>query len=560
MSKYLVTAALPYGNGPLHFGHLAGVYLPADIFSKHMRLMGEEIIYISGSDEHGVAIMQNAQKAGVGYKEYVDKWHHEHKNLFDLYEIEFDFFGQTSADYHREETLIWFNKLYEKGAIEKHDEKQLQCQSCKNLLPDRFVEGTCYECGHDKARGDECPKCGIWVDPLKLKDPVCKFCDARDILAIDSFQWYLMLSKYQEEFDTWLAGKSHWKKTVYPYVKSLASEGLVNRAITRDLDWGIDVPIDEAKGKKLYVWFDAPIGYVSNTKKLFEGTSTDYLKDWWLNKDTKLVHFIGKDNIIFHSIIFPVMSMVSERAKVVDDLPANQYLNLSGAQFSKSSGNSVDAKGAIEEFGSDAMRFYLASLIPEMQDSNFTWNGLEVKINNELANNIGNFINRCLKFYVKNYPEGLDSSSIASFFKSETAKKLEELRKLYQDSIKGYQFKKAIEAQMKMGFLANQFFSDREPWAKIKVDVPHAEETLYHSVVIVYLLGVHFSSLLPNLSRIIRSHFDELLQTKEFYEKVYKGDLSELEAFLKDNPLKIFKKPEGLVPKIDPEIIKKLEG
>ncbi len=560
MTKYLVTAALPYGNGPLHFGHLAGVYLPADIFSRHMKLMGEELIYVSGSDEHGVAIMQNAQKAGIGYKEYVDQWHQDHKSLFDKFDIEFDVFGQTSAEYHREETLKWFEILYEKGAIEKQDEKQLQCQDCKNLLPDRFVEGECYECGYENARGDECPKCGTWIDPLKLKNPQCKFCDSKNIKAIDSFQWYLMLSKYQKEFDSWFETKSSWKKTVFPYVKSLASEGLVNRAITRDLDWGIDVPLDEAEGKKLYVWFDAPIGYVSNTKKLFEGTDTDYLNDWWLNKDTKLVHFIGKDNIIFHSIIFPVMSLVSERAKLVDDLPANQYLNLSGAQFSKSSGNSLDSHQAIDKFGSDALRFYLASLIPEMQDSNFTWSGLEVKVNNELANNIGNFINRCLKFYVKNYPEGINLTEKYDFFETELFTEFEKLRVEYQNSLKDYQFQKAIKALMGIGFSANQYFSDREPWSKIKEDVPHAEVTLYTSVILVYLIGIHFSSLLPKLSHEIRAHFEEGLQNENFYQKIYQGEYEELKSYLNSNPLKIIKKPKGLVPKIDPDIIKDLEG
>ena len=266
--KHLVTSALPYANGHLHFGHLAGVYIPADIYTRHRKLQGLKAIHISGSDEHGVAIMQNAQKAKKSYKEYVDKWHRDHKALFDKYGVEFDYFGQTSADYHETEVLEWFKVLHEKGFIDKKAEDQLQCQDCHNYLPDRFVEGTCYVCGYEEARGDECPKCGEWIDAVKLKDPVCKFCGSKNIEVKSVDQWYLMLSKYHKEFRAWLEGHSKdWRKTVYSFVDSLSKDEMVNRAITRDLDWGIDVPLSEAAGKKLYVWFDAPIGYVSNTKE-----------------------------------------------------------------------------------------------------------------------------------------------------------------------------------------------------------------------------------------------------------------------------------------------------
>src|SRR5690554_6750325 len=408
--KYLITSALPYANGPIHFGHIAGVYLPADIFTRHKKLKGERAIHISGSDEHGVAIMQNAQKAQKSYQEYVNEWHKEHKDLFDRYDIQFDFFGQTSAPYHQEETIVWFNDLLKKGLIEKKEEKQLQCQDCKNMLPDRFVEGECYECGYAEARGDECPECGTWIDPLKLKNPVCKFCNSKNVSAVDSFQWYLMLSKMHEEHRKWFeTRKPHWRKTVTPFVESLTKDNLVDRAITRDLDWGIDVPLPEAKGKKIYVWFDAPIGYVSNTKEYLRqiNSTEDHIKDWWGNKDTKIVNFIGKDNIIFHSIIFPVMCLGTGFVNPVTDLPANQYVNLEGKQFSKSKGWYVDAVEAIETFGSDALRFYLTSLIPETSDSSFTWKGFELKINSELANNIGNFINRVMKFSASKFPEGI---------------------------------------------------------------------------------------------------------------------------------------------------------
>ena len=271
MKKYLVTSALPYANGPIHFGHLAGAYLPADVYTRHLRLLGENVIHISGSDEHGVAIMLNAKKEGKNYKSYVDYWHSEHKKVFDKFKVDFDFFGQTSEPYHAEEVLKWFDELYKKELIEPQDNQQLHCKSCNNHLPDRFVEGICYKCGYNKARGDECPNCGIWIDPVKLIDPVCKICGSSDIEEITVTQWYLKLSKYHEKYRKWFESKKNvWRKTVYPFVDSLTRESLHDRAITRDLDWGIDVPLPEAKGKKFYVWFDAPIGYVSNTKQYLE--------------------------------------------------------------------------------------------------------------------------------------------------------------------------------------------------------------------------------------------------------------------------------------------------
>jgi len=558
MKKQLVTAALPYGNGPLHFGHIAGVYLPADIYTRHKKLMGIKCLYISGSDEHGVAITMNAKKAGVDYQEYVDSWHNDHKSLFDKYGIEFDFFGQTSSDYHKEETLKWFTNLYEKGLIEKQDEKQLQCQDCNNFLPDRYVEGTCYECDYEQARGDECPKCGTWIEAIKLKSPVCKFCESKNIEVVDCFQWHLMLKKFQDEYDAWLETKPHWKKTTHPYLESLAKKGLVNRAITRDLDWGIDVPLEEAKGKKLYVWFDAPIGYVSNTKKCLEGTGEDYLNDWWNNSDTQITNFIGKDNIIFHGLIFPIMSMASGIVRAVDELPANQYVNLQGKQFSKSTGWYVDAHKAVDDFGQDALRFYLASLIPEMQDSSFTWEGFEVKINNELANNIGNFINRCLKFYAKNFPEGLSEKDVSAFKDSALAKDIKELSVNYRNHLDAFQFKKAIEALMKIGFKSNQYFSDREPWAKIKTDLEHAKETLYHASIAAYLIGVYFQAFLPSLSSKILSHYADVFNEENLHLDIYQGNWDGLFERLGKNSLKIVKKPEGLIPKIDKEVIAKL--
>jgi len=557
--KYLITSALPYANGPIHFGHIAGVYLPADIFTRHRKLNGDKAIHISGSDEHGVAIMQNAQKAKISYQEYVNSWHKTHKDLFDKYEIQFDFFGQTSAPYHKDETLKWFNDLLSKGLIEKKSEKQLQCQDCKNMLPDRFVEGECYECHYPEARGDECPSCGTWIDPLKLINPVCKFCGSKNVSAVDSFQWYLMLTKMHEEHQKWFEGrKPHWRKNLVPFVESLTKDNLVDRAITRDLDWGIDVPLPEAKGKKIYVWFDAPIGYVSNTAQFLKesGSKEDYIKDWWGADDVKIINFIGKDNIIFHSVIFPVMCLGTKFVNPVSDLPANQYVNLEGKQFSKSKGWYVDADEAITQFGSDALRFYLTSLIPETSDSSFTWKGMELKINSELANNIGNFVNRAMKFSAKNWPEGMKGDKFEAFF-SEHAEGVKTFIQEYHELLDSYQIKRGQEHIMGLGAKVNQFITERAPWTEFKTDQEKAAETIAISTAYVLVIGTFFSPYLPQLSKAILSYFG-LTSESELVQKIYRGDFNAMKDFFAQG-FKLQVDPQGLVPKIDPKVIEELD-
>jgi methionyl-tRNA synthetase len=556
--KHIITSALPYANGPIHFGHIAGVYLPADIYTKHKKLCGVDCIHISGSDEHGVAIMQNANKTDTSYKEYVDGWHKAHKDVFDQYSIEFDFFGQTSADYHSEEVVKWFDVLYEKGFIEKRAQDQLQCQDCSNYLPDRFVEGTCYVCDYESARGDECPKCGEWIDAVKLIKPVCKFCESQNIEIKSVDQWYLVLSKFHKEYREWFNSQSaDWRKTVTSFVDSLTKEEMVDRAITRDLDWGIDVPLTEALGKKLYVWFDAPIGYVSNTKEYLKqiNSTDDYINDWWKNDKTQITNFIGKDNIIFHAIIFPMMCLASGKTKAVTNIPANQYVNLAGKQFSKSSGWYIDADKAVEEFGTDALRYYLTSLIPESSDSSFTWEGLEAKINNELANNIGNFVNRCMTFFYKNWTEGISGDRFLSFFESDNFKNMQEEVKTILGTIDEVQIKKGLEQIMHLGQTANTFFSDRAPWAQIKEDKDVCAETIAHSTIYALTLGCMLRPYLPKLSGNILSYFDGI--TEELVKDIYTGEFKLAKEYF-GKGITLTQKPSGLVPKIDKDRIKEL--
>jgi methionyl-tRNA synthetase len=560
-TPYLVTSALPYANGPLHFGHLAGVYLPSDVYVRHLRLMQEKVVHICGSDEHGVAIMLNAKKAQKPYKEYVDSWHADHKNLFKKFTVDFDFFGQTSEPYHAEEVKIWFDELYKKGFIGTRDNQQLFCKDCKNHLPDRFVEGECYSCHYPNARGDECPNCGILVDSTKLIKPVCQICGSKNIEEVTVTQYYLLLSKYHQEFRKWFeTKKSVFRKTVWPFVDSLTRESLHDRAISRDLDWGIDVPLAEARGKKLYVWFDAPIGYVSNLKKYLEEkkSSEHYLKDWFLNENTKLIHFLSKDNIIFHCIIFPVMGMASKRMLPPHDVPSNQYLNLLGKQFSKSSGWYVDAHKAIDQFGDDALRYYLLAIMPDFTDSSFSWDQFAEKVNNELANNIGNMVNRCLKFSFKNWPQGLEAESFKDFANKEITKSFSKLLKEQNAEVYDKNMRRGLELVMKMGHEANAFFNDQAPWAKFKVDPSAAAVVIAESSLLIFALGVALSPYLPTLSSKILSLFDLSLSDSD-KKCLYEGDMDLLPKLFAKG-IKLTSEPSALVPKIDPEVIKTLNA
>jgi methionyl-tRNA synthetase len=369
----------------------------------------------------------------------------------------------------------------------------------------------------------------------------------------------LLLSKYHEKFKDWFKTKQNWRKSVVPFVESLSKDELVDRAITRDLDWGIDVPLPEAKGKKLYVWFDAPIGYVSNTKKWLEttGSKEDYIKDWWGSADTVITNFIGKDNIIFHSIIFPVMSMGTGFVKPVTELPANQYVNLEGKQFSKSKGWYVDADEAIKMFGVDALRFYLTSLIPETSDSSFTWKGFELKINSELANNLGNYVNRAMKFLASKWPEGIPATSFDAFVKEGRDAELSKFIKAQHELLDNHQIKRGQEHIMELGAQVNLFITEKAPWTQFKTDQAAAAETIATASAYTLALGVLLAPYVPGLSQKILTYFG-LDSKDEIVGKIYRGDVETLKSVFK-NGFKLTVAPEGLVPKIDPKVIEELD-
>ena len=553
MIRHLITSALPYANGPLHFGHIAGVYLPADIYYRHKKLLGEPVMHICGSDEHGVAIMLAADKAGIGYQEYVDQWHESHAQLFSKFGVEFDFFGRTSAPYHRDEVVKWFLDLDSKGYIEKRPEGQLYCNSCPRFLPDRYVEGTCYNCGYSPARGDECPNCGEWIDPLKLKSPKCKICNSTDIVAKESEHWYLLLSKLGEKFRPWFNTKSHWRSHVWEYTNSLVQQGLVDRAITRDLSWGIDVPLPGAEGKKLYVWFDAPIGYVSNTKEFLKrsGSKEDYLKDWWNNPETRIIHFIGKDNIIFHALIWPSMTLGTGFVQPPTDVPASHFVNLEGKQFSKSAGWYVDAEKAVDAFGQNALRIYLTSIIPETGDSNFSWDNF-VHVNNEFGNKIGNFINRSTSFMAKHFPEGLSPAAFERAFESKDAQGIPALVAEVRNALEKIQHQRAYAALLRLGEVANETFHVQEPWKTIKTDRAAAEQSLALSMLFILAMNAVFLPFLPEFAKSLRAYFAGI--SDDVFRTTYVGDLNKAKEFFSKGyvlPLK----PEPLLPRIESEAV-----
>lgn len=556
--RFLITAALPYANGPLHFGHLAGVYIPSDIYSRHRRLQGHTVKFICGSDEHGVGVMVPAEKEKMSYQAFVDKWNAAHKELFRNLDIQFDFFGRTTAKYHAEETVEWFKALYERGLIGKQTEKQLYSIDDGKFLPDRFVEGTCYVCGYANARGDECPNCGEWIDPIKLKNPVSKMSGSRNIEVRETENYFLLMTKLEDEYRKHYGEHKHWRKLVRGFVDGLLDQGLVDRCITRDLDWGIRVPLAEAGDKRIYVWFDAPIGYVSNLKEHLReiGSKEDYRKDWFNSPDVELSHFIGKDNIIFHALIFPMMGLGTHAdpakrfMKFVDDVPANEFLNLEGKQFSKSSGWYIDAAEAIQAFGTDPLRYYLVSVIPETGDTNFSWDTFATTYD-EFRNKIGNFVHRSLSFLNKSFPEGLPAPAFAAASVQAEIAKIEKHIRAITAHLDATAFVKAQTELLMLGQTANEFFQAAAPWKQIKENRGAAAATLAASVLYAASFAAMLEPVVPGIARKLR---EQLGLAEAALVPAYRGQAGALAKVFAAG-FKLPKEPTVLLPQIMPEQI-----
>jgi len=504
MAKYLITSALPYANGPLHIGHIAGAYLPADIYTRYRKLKGDYAIHICGTDEHGVAITIKADLEGKSPREIVDYYHQNIKESFEGLRIDFDNFSRTTLPLHYKLSQEFFLRIYEKGYIEKKEIEQLYCEHCQRFLPDRYVVGTCPYCGNEKARGDQCEACGRWLEPKELINPRCAICGGTPVIR-KSFQYYFKLSQLEEPLREWLSKKTYWKENVLNQALSWIKSGLQDRAITRDLPWGVPVPLEEAKGKVLYVWFDAPIGYISSTIEWAQkiGKPEEW-KNFWLDPETKIIHFIGKDNIIFHTLIWPAMLMAHGEYTLPDNVPANEFLNLMGEKISTSRNWAIWIPDLLKEYPADYIRYGLANVIPETKDSDFTFEEFKTRINSELADNLGNFVNRTLTF-IKNYLGKIPAETSGFHDQDlEIIKEIESLPQRVGSAIENFEFRKALKEIMLFSQKGNQYFDYKRPWATRKENLEETRRTLYLCALMVKALSIALEPYLPDTASKIR--------------------------------------------------------
>lgn len=501
--RTLVTSALPYANGEIHFGHLAGAYLPADIYVKYLRLKGADVLYICGSDEHGVPITLAAQREGTSPVDIIDRYHPSILKSFLDFGIEFDNYSRTSLPLHYQTAQDFFLTVHAKGYLQPRTTRQLCCPVCRMFLADRYVEGICPSCGAAGARGDQCESCGKWIEPFDLIQPTCKVCGASPEVR-ETTHWFFLLSKFEQQLREWIGSKTDLRPNVRRFCEGWFSRGLQDRSVTRDLSWGVPVPLPEAKGKVMYVWFDAPIGYISSTKEWAQrnGTSERW-KDYWLDSRTKLVHFIGKDNIVFHAIVWPAMLMAHGDFVLPAQIPANEFLNLEGAKLSTSRGWAVWLPDYLKRFPPDPLRYALAVNLPENRDVDFTWRDFHARNNNELADVFGNFVNRVVVFLKKNYAGRIPDATGDDERAMEVLKTIETAPARIGDLIEKYQLKDAARELMTLPALGNRYFDHQAPWRTVREDRGRCDVTMNTCCRLVSALEVLSYPFLPFTSRKI---------------------------------------------------------
>ena len=505
-SRYTITAALPYTNGPIHIGHLAGVYVPADIYARYLRLTGNDVAFICGSDEHGVPITIKAKKEGVSPQDIVDKYHAIIKKSFEDFGISLDNYSRTSAKIHHDTASEFFTTLYNKGGFIEEVTEQLYDEEANQFLADRFVIGTCPKCGNEESYGDQCEKCGTSHNATDLINPKSAITGNIPTLK-QTKHWFLPLDKHEAFLKEWIlkGHKKDWKPNVYGQVKSWIDDGLRPRAVTRDLDWGIPVPLPDAEGKVLYVWFDAPIGYISATKEWAEREGKDW-EPYWKDKDTKLVHFIGKDNIVFHCIIFPAMLKAEGSYILPDNVPANEFLNLEGNKLSTSKNWAVWLPEYLEDFPNqqDVLRYALTANAPETKDNDFTWKDFQARNNNELVAIFGNFINRVIVLTNKYYNGLVPEPSEFSQIDEETLATVKAYPAVIASSIERYRFREASQELMNLARLGNKYLADEEPWKVIKEDEARTKTIMFVALQIASALATLSEPFLPFTSNKLK--------------------------------------------------------
>ena len=555
MSKrYTITAALPYTNGPIHIGHLAGVYVPADIYSRYLRLTGNDVAFICGSDEHGVPITIKAKKEGVTPQDIVDKYHAIIKSSFEDFGISFDNYSRTSAKIHHETASEFFKTLYDKNEFVEEVSEQLYDAEANQFLADRFVIGTCPKCGYEEAYGDQCENCGTSHNATDLINPKSAITGNTPTLK-ETKHWFLPLNKHEAFLNDWIlkGHKKDWKPNVYGQVKSWIDDGLRPRAVTRDLDWGIPVPVEGGEGKVLYVWFDAPIGYISSTKEWAAREGKNW-EDYWKNKDTKLVHFIGKDNIVFHCIIFPSMLKAEGSYILPENVPANEFLNLEGNKLSTSKNWAVWLPEYLNDFPEqqDVLRYSLTANAPETKDNDFTWKDFQARNNNELVAIFGNFVNRVVVLTNKYYDGVVPTPSEYKDIDEETLAALRAYPAVISSSIERYRFREASQELMNLARLGNKYLADEEPWKTIKTDEERTKTVMFVALQIASALAVLCEPFLPFTSSKLKGILN--------YDENQWTDISSKDILLPSNHDIQKGKPELLFSKIeDSEIQKQLD-
>lgn len=498
-ARYTITAALPYTNGPIHIGHLAGVYVPADIYARYQRGRKEDVLFVCGSDEHGVAISMKAKKEGVSPREIIDKYDGIISKSFSDFGISFDNYSRTSKEVHHKTASDFFKKLYEDGAFEVEVSDQLYDAKANQFLADRYVVGTCPKCGNKEAYGDQCEQCGTSLSATELIDPKSTITGEKPVLK-QTKHWYLPLGKHEQFLKEWIieGHKNDWKPNVYGQCKSWIDDGLRSRAVTRDLDWGIPVPVEGGEGKVLYVWFDAPIGYISSTKEWAENNNKDW-EPYWKNQDTKLLHFIGKDNIVFHCIIFPVMLKTHGDFILPENVPANEFLNLEGQKLSTSKNWAVWLHEYLIDFPEqqDVLRYTLTANAPESKDNDFTWKDFQARNNNELLAIYGNFINRVVVLTHKYYQGVVPELGSLTEIDHKTIEELKAFPEKIANSIERYRFREASQELMNLARLGNKYLADEEPWKLIKTNQERVATIMHIALQIAASLAVVSEPLLP---------------------------------------------------------------
>ncbi|MBL7856916.1 MAG: methionine--tRNA ligase [Cyclobacteriaceae bacterium] len=547
--RYTITAALPYANGPLHIGHIAGAYLPADTYVRFLRLRGEDVVFICGSDEHGVAITIGSKKEGATPRQFVDKYHQLMKKAFQDFDISFDIYSRTSNPVHYETAQEFFTTIYNKGLLNEETSDQYYDEQEGIFLADRYIIGTCPNCGHPNAYGDQCEKCGTSLSPRQLINPRSTVSGKTPVLR-PTKHWYFPLDKFENWLKEWLieGHKNDWKTNVYGQCKSWLDQGLQPRSITRDLEWGIPVPLPEGKGKVLYVWFDAPIGYISATKEL---RPNDWQK-YWKDPETRLIHFIGKDNIVFHCIIFPSMLKATGDFILPDNVPANEFLNLEGDKISTSRNHAVWLHEYLEDFPGrrDELRYVLNSIAPETKDADFTWKDYQQKVNSELVSILGNFVNRVMvltwKYFEGKVPSehelpGTDDrrTKILAVYHQAHADLNVSVNEMIQ-ALQGFRFREAQFQMMNMARIGNKFLAETEPWKLAKEDMEAVGSILNYALTIVGNIGMACEPFLPEAAASIRRqlnaealreswkkfwHKEELIQAVPQYHQLGKPEL-----------------------------------